>query len=230
MSAVSWFGPSLFLSSFVRADRCPCSDAGIDALDRGIAGIDRPALSLAGDIAMGGVYSLAILLDALDVARADQPVSSWLSDLVVMAEAVLLNGAVNQFAKIAARRPRPLIYRRGDGDPLLHDPENYVSFYSGHTSSAFALGLAYAQTFAYRHPNSPWRFAVYAGAILVGSGVGLSRIAAGKHFPTDVLMGAAAGTTFGLLVPWLHRRSPGARLGLQVSAAGLGVSIAFASR
>ena len=30
---------------------------------------------------------------------------------------------------------------------------------------------------------------------------------AGFHFPSDVLVGAAVGTTLGVLVPWLHTRA-----------------------
>jgi membrane-associated phospholipid phosphatase len=30
-------------------------------------------------------------------------------------------------------------------------------------------------------------------------------VAAGKHFPSDVVVGALVGTGVGLLVPWLHQ-------------------------
>lgn len=36
---------------------------------------------------------------------------------------------------------------------------------------------------------------------------GISRVYAGCHFATDVLMGAAVGTAIGFFVPWLHRVS-----------------------
>jgi membrane-associated phospholipid phosphatase len=43
---------------------------------------------------------------------------------------------------------------------------------------------------------------------IVGEGlagtVGYLRMAAGYHYPTDVLVGAGVGTSIGLLVPWLH--------------------------
>jgi membrane-associated phospholipid phosphatase len=225
LSAVTWWGPTLFRSAFVRADRCPCAATAVNALDREVAGVYHPSLSLAGDIALASVYTLTLLLDALDVAQSDEPVRSWLTDVVVMAEALLLNGAVNEIAKVGAGRPRPLVYNRATGDPQLTDPENYVSFYSAHTSSAFALSFAYAQTFALRHPRSPWRYVVYGAAIGVGTAIGLSRIAAGKHFPTDVMTGAATGTGFGLLVPWLHARAR-PQLAFQLAPYGLGFSLA----
>src|SRR2546423_585667 len=42
---------------------------------------------------------------------------------------------------------------------------------------------------------------------LAALGVGLLRVLAGRHFPTDVLAGAAAGAAIGLTVPRLHRRA-----------------------
>ena len=40
----------------------------------------------------------------------------------------------------------------------------------------------------------------------VGTSVGIERVAAGRHFPTDVLVGVVAGTAVGVLVPYYHRR------------------------
>ena len=40
----------------------------------------------------------------------------------------------------------------------------------------------------------------------IATTIGVVRVASGSHFPSDVLVGAAAGVGFGLLVPWLHER------------------------
>jgi hypothetical protein len=39
---------------------------------------------------------------------------------------------------------------------------------------------------------------VWAGAGALGAATGVLRIRAGQHFPTDVLVGAAVGTAFGI--------------------------------
>lgn len=122
-----------------------------------------------------------------------------------MLEALALNSGINQLVKAATRRPRPLLYGLAPGDPELAKKDNYRSFYSGHTSSVFAVGMAYARTYALRHPGSDARWAVYGGVVAVGTTVGVLRVVSGRHFPTDVLVGAAAGTAIGLLVPALHR-------------------------
>lgn len=229
LSAVVWFVPSLFPSSFVSANGCNCKAASVNALDYPIAGRYDAGFSMSGEILISSVYASAVLLDRLDVMSSGQPFSSFLVDFAVMAEAVLLNGAINQIVKLAVARPRPLLYDLGPNDPRQDEPDSYVSFYSAHTSSAFAVGLAYAQTFAYRHPHSPYRYLVYAGAIVAASGIGATRIAAGKHFPSDVLIGAAAGASIGLLVPWLHRRESRARVSVTASAHSFGLSLAFSN-
>jgi len=225
MSALVWWGPSLFPGSFVAADGCVCRASNVNALDRPAAGNWDAGYSNAGELLIASVYTLTVLFDLLDVVRADEPFTSFLVDVAVMAEAVLLNGALNQIAKIAVVRPRPLLYERPLDHPRQSEPDSYLSFYSAHTSSAFALGLAYAQTFAYRHPDSPYRFLVYAGAVLMGGVIGATRIAAGKHFPSDVLVGAAAGAAVGLAIPWLHRNTERAQISFAATPYSLGVSL-----
>jgi membrane-associated phospholipid phosphatase len=45
--------------------------------------------------------------------------------------------------------------------------------------------------------------------VVYGAGVGIQLVLSGGHFPTDVIVGAAAGTLVGTMVPWLHLRSEG---------------------
>jgi membrane-associated phospholipid phosphatase len=227
VSGLVWLVPAVFPGSFVAADGCVCRSADLNPLDRPAAGRFDAGFSLAGEVLIASAYTAAVVLDLLDVVSADQQITSLLVDLAVMAEAVLLNGALNQIVKFAVARPRPLLYERDLTNDRQRDPDSYLSFYSAHTSSAFAVTLAYAQTFAYRHPDSPYRFLVYAGAVVLGSAIGATRIAAGKHFPSDVLVGAAAGAAVGLAIPWLHRRSEHVQLNVSASPHSFGVALAI---
>jgi len=225
VGAAVWLVPEFARSTFVSTGACPCSSATINPLDRGAAGVQRPGVKLASDIAIVSAYSLAVALTAFEVVAAREGFDSFLTDMVILAQALSVGMAVNELVKIAVTRPRPLTYDRPAGDPVLQDPENYVSFYSAHTSGAFAVGLAYAQTFALRHPRSPMRFVVYGAAVAIASGIGALRVLAGQHFPSDVLVGAAAGSVFGMVLPWLHVRSPGSHVSLQVAPKALSVSL-----
>ncbi len=178
-----------------------------------------------GDVALVAPF----VLDALDVHRS----GSWDgfdTDAAVLLEAVVLNLGVDQLVKVATHRPRPLLYGLSPGDARLSDAVNYRSFYSGHTSGTFAVGMAYARTHALRHPGSRGNWAVYGGVIVVGATVGALRVAAGEHFPTDVLVGAAAGTAIGLLVPALHRPQALRRVALVPARGGVMLRIQLPPR
>ncbi len=228
MSAAAWVTPRLFLRDLVTPS-CPCASHGLNALDRGVAATSRKAPAIASDVLIGATYLSAFALDAVDVGNSHGEAFGWLQDATVIAETLTLNGALAQGAKLAFQRPRPLLYGRTAGDPARRDPDNYLSFYSEHTSAALAAGLSYAQTFALRHPQSPYRSVVYAGAVVLGSGIGSLRILSGKHFPTDVLTGAVVGSALGLLVPWLRLRAPDVQLSAAVLPTGawVGASVAL---
>jgi membrane-associated phospholipid phosphatase len=197
---------------------CPCNRSDLPPFDRYPVGRQSRVADQLSNVAEGALTAVPVLLDALDIHRAG---GGWLelaTDLTVMAQVVAVNGAVNQLVKVGVRRPRPVVYDVEAGNPEVADPGNYLSFYSGHTCTAFAAGMFYATTFALRHPDSRARVPVYVAALTAGAGVGLLRVLAGQHFPTDVIAGAAVGGTLGVLLPRLHHR--GATVLVAPSAAG----------
>ena len=219
-SAALWLGSELYLGSLVDPS-CPCDERGINAFDRPFAGRYSHGAAIASDVVLASALALPFALDAIDVSRAGAPWSGYGTDAVVIGEAIAVNALFTQVVKIATARPRPLVYGLAPGDPELQAARNYTSFYSGHTSFSFAAGMSYASTYALRHPNDPWRFGVYGAAAAFGTAAGVLRVAAGKHYPSDVIVGAAVGTAIGLLVPWLHEKS---------SASGTPLAAALAPR
>ena len=93
--------------------------------------------------------------------------------------AELVTAGATSLVKVATDRTRP------DGGGK--------SFPSGHASSAFS-----SETLANRNLNliempEGIRMPLQVGNILLATGVGWARVEAGKHFPSDVLAGAALG-------------------------------------
>ncbi len=119
---------------------------------------------------------------------------------------VALSGGVVNLAKIAIDRDRPPNHFAEKGvDVHVSGPvPSDRSFPSGHSQTAF--GAAVYLCFLY-----PLGTPIF---LALATGVGLSRIALGVHFPLDVLAGAATGAAFswvGYLFFERRRRSATAR-------------------
>jgi membrane-associated phospholipid phosphatase len=125
---------------------------------------------------------------------------------LIVLESVALAGSLSQIVKFAAIRERPFVHALPPADkPLTDSPsDNNVSFYSSHSSFAFALAVSSGTIASMRG----YRMApvVWAAGLISAASVGYLRIAADKHYFTDVLVGATVGSAFGWAVPSLFHR------------------------
>jgi membrane-associated phospholipid phosphatase len=107
------------------------------------------------------------------------------------------------FSSLLVARERPYVQtvRAGDNGRRRHTDDDDVSFFSGHTTEAFALASA-AGTVAtmrgYRWAPVTW---VFGGGLAAGTGY--LRLAADRHWFTDVLVGMIVGVGIGMAVPLL---------------------------
>ncbi|MBI2624254.1 phosphatase PAP2 family protein [Candidatus Parcubacteria bacterium] len=115
----------------------------------------------------------------------------------------LMAGLVSRFVFVPVIRfliPRGRPFMASIEIVKLFNREDAPSFPSGH--AAFFFGVAFSLWFA----NRRWGWALLAGATLVG----LGRIAAGVHYPSDVFVGALVGFASGWLIEkswqWWQRR------------------------
>jgi membrane-associated phospholipid phosphatase len=105
---------------------------------------------------------------------------------IVVAAALILAAVSTELVKLLVARPRP------PGEPLVGAPG--YSFPSGHTlNSTVTYGLVALVAWRSRLPIAVRRILV-AGLVVLIVLVGLSRIALGVHYPSDVLAGWLAGT------------------------------------
>ena len=143
-------------------------------------------------IGLGGLYW---------AARDRGDVGSFLDDGLAVVEAGVIVGLVNQPIKFAVGRQRPFVHY---GDPARpHETDDNMSFYSGHTSISTALAVAAGSIASRRHSrHAPW---IWTVGLTAAAATGYLRIAADKHYATDVIVGAATGALIGWGVPrWLH--------------------------
>lgn len=181
--------------------------------------IDRLALhkreSSAGPTSTIGAL-IALAYAAVDPAITGyrDGASSGLVDAVIYAEALSITWAATNMAKLTVRRPRPRAYQEQErlydlygmeDAPSITQTDTSLSFFSGHTALAATVTSTASYLAFARSPDTarPW-ITLLAGTALTVF-VGVQRVRAGEHFPTDVIAGAMAGTGIGLLVAHMHR-------------------------
>ena len=216
--AVVWLSANYLISGLPVLEEPPSWEppGGIDGLATTTLNED---LALISDV---GLYSLIALSATGTALVAD---SSHVDDhLLIFAEAISWTGVATELTKRAVDRPRPYTYGTG----VTGDPDDALSFFSGHSSITSVSTFTLVRTLDLTHDLSTGqRWAAYGGAGLATAVVAGLRVAAGKHFPTDVLVGATVGTCAGLVVPTLHQSShlnvsagPGPDGGAQLTVAG----------
>jgi membrane-associated phospholipid phosphatase len=122
-----------------------------------------------------------------------------------MFEAVWGTQLVTQLVKITAGRQRPYAHYRTAPAPLSQ--EDNLSFISGHSSLTFSIAVGagvIAQRRGYRLAPVIW-----ATGLTVAATTAYLRMAADRHYFTDVLAGGAVGALGGALIPRLTRSLPG---------------------
>lgn len=128
-------------------------------------------------------------------------------DAVMYAESLSLTEALTDITKIAVRRPRPIDYiecaRSTAGACANTDLQ--LSFFSGHAATLASITATASYLAFTRAPHSPRPWLTLGLGTLLTGFVSYERVRAGAHFPTDVLAGAMAGASIGVLVPHLHR-------------------------
>ena len=177
-----------------------CDPRAIPAFDRWALGLRSPAAAVVSDVLLVGLPLGALGLDLADAhGRAFWP------DAMVILQAISVSALVVELTKLAVRRPRPWVYQRSAED-MPTEAEASLSFFSGHTAIAFSSAVATAEVFRRRHPGETAVPIVWASAVALATTVAIARVLAGKHFPSDVFVGALVGTGLGLLMPALHDR------------------------
>lgn len=208
------------VASDVLAQQCRLCDGepgDVNALDGFFrAALRRPDVApakVASDVLAYGVSPVAAAgLGAL-AAGADGRLDEAPLNTLLIAEATTVSLSLTEVFKSVFQRERPYVHAEtGEGAhrALVARPDTLVSFPSGHTSTTFALAAS-AGTIAtlrgYRVAPLVW----IAGGLL-GLTTGYLRMAADRHYFTDVVAGAALGTGVGIGVPLLFHRPAASEL------------------
>jgi membrane-associated phospholipid phosphatase len=219
-AATSWLTLELFRDRLIASSCrwCDVTSAGGDELN----GFDRSARSalrwddpataaLGSNVALYGGAALTLGLGALSAASEGRAANLGV-DAHIVAQSAFLALTLNSLFKIALQRLRPYAHAASmdAGTIAAGVPADHVSFFSGHTTLAFSLAVS-AGTVASMRGSDRAPLVLTVG-LTSAAATGYLRVAAAEHYMTDVLVGAAVGSLFGIGVPYLlHRGGGGSR-------------------
>jgi membrane-associated phospholipid phosphatase len=199
---------------------------------------DRRVARTASDVLAAVLVTYPAVVEAgVNVAWGKASPDVALQMTVMQLEVLGLTAAVAGMSKLAFSRERP--YGRLCGTELAPSSDDcagrdrYVSFFSAHAAFTFAS----ASNTCYQHVKwGLWGAAPAwvpcATSYSLATTTALLRVAADRHYLTDITTGAVIGAGIGLLVPWFHyaageSRSEGARWTLGVAGETLAISGTF---
>jgi membrane-associated phospholipid phosphatase len=169
------------------------------------------AAHLASNLLVGVLEPATQLgLDAV-AAHQQGALQAFPVDTLLVAEATIVASIINQVTKFAFARERPFVHYLPRAPNALREltsspSDNNLSFFSGHTTVAFALATSSAMVATLRG----YRLAplLWGSGLTMAASVGYLRIAADKHYLSDVATGAVVGSIVGIGLPLLfHSRN-----------------------
>ncbi len=141
-------------------------------------------------------------------ASKDGRRSDAVADAIVISESMAIASDVTDVLKYTIGRERPFVHVLAPLSPATtpQSADNNTSFPSGHTTLAFSLVTSSATIAAMRgYSRASW---IWWAGVPAATFTAYFRVAADRHYLTDVLAGASVGSAVGLLVPYLgHRRN-----------------------
>ena len=134
--------------------------------------------------------------------RFDDPAAGW-SGVLLITEATSLAMLANVIVKYSVGRARPYVWQ-GTPDLYPSATDANVSFFSGHVTFVFAVVVSGSTLFFMQDmPGAPWVLGV---GLAAASFTAYLRMAANKHYLSDVLVSAGVGSLVGWAVPYLFHR------------------------
>lgn len=203
-----------------------CTPGALDAdVARSVAWSNPRTASTISDVMQFLIPIGAVGYGVLQGYRLGDPSAGWSSALLIT-EATSLALLANVIVKYAVGRSRPYVWMGNPG--LYGDPQDEnLSFFSGHTTLAFAVAVSAGTLFLMQGmPGAGW---ILGGGLALAAFTGYLRMGAEQHYLTDVLTGAAVGSLVGFAVPFLfHRpRNSGPPQAGQLLPAPGGIAIAW---
>ncbi len=145
--------------------------------------------AIASDVLLKGLFIPSVLWTPL---LTDYKFDHY---LLLNFQVFAATGLLTNIAKFSFGRQRPYsFYITKDSNGV----DDYLSFFSGHTSLSFAMATSTAYILEKENPHSSGM--IWCTFLALASATGYLRIAADRHYMSDVLTGAIVGGLTGYLI------------------------------
>ncbi|WP_430813162.1 phosphatase PAP2 family protein [Carboxylicivirga sp. RSCT41] len=127
---------------------------------------------------------------------------------VMYYEVLIVTSGFTSLTKSLAMRKRPYLYNTSisfeEREQMIEEGNVYDSFFSGHTSAAFASAVFLSKSYRDIYGNNTLSKVILWTSLSLAVTTGYLRYRSGHHYPTDIIAGAVFGSAVGYLVPTLH--------------------------
>jgi hypothetical protein len=176
----------------------------VPSFDRWAAGMHSENADAASNILFYGSMPAPLLLLLDKEIRQDAPKVGFL-----YLESMAVTGLLYTGSTYFTNRFRPEAYRTDVPQSELRSGNLRNAFFAGHVALVATSTFFIAKVYGDYHPDSRLKWPLYGAAIAATGTTIYLRHKAGKHFPSDLLIGTAVGTLSGILVPHLHKTNRG---------------------
>ena len=173
----------------------------INSFDRGAANNYSTKADDASDVLFYGSMPVPVLLMLFDgKVRKD-----FGNVFLVWWETMAVTGIYYTGSAYVVDRFRPLAYNPAAPMHERTDGNAKNSFLGGHPALVGSSLFFTAQVYSDYHPESNAKWLFYTVAAGATATTAILRLKAGKHFPSDLLVGSIMGPLTGILVPHFHK-------------------------
>ncbi|HPH65800.1 MAG TPA: phosphatase PAP2 family protein [Kofleriaceae bacterium] len=174
---------------------------------------------------MAPIFGLgAIWLTSINDHGNDSRMARWIDDGIPIVEALTFAQLAVQAIKFTTARQRPFVHY---ADPSrAHETDDNMSFISGHSALPFSVATS-AGIVAHRR-GYKMEPLIWGVGMTLASTTAYLRIAADKHYFTDVVGGSAMGALFGAAVPLLLHNGVLQRHQINIAPTGNGMVVSGA--
>jgi membrane-associated phospholipid phosphatase len=156
---------------------------------------DLSKAALYSDILLKGIIIPSVFLSSY---KSGYKYSSY---LLLQMQVLAGTGILTHAAKFIFGRERPYSYFNTNGPGF---PQNNLSFFSGHSSFSYAVVTSSSYLLQKAHPA--YSGLIWSSGLLLASTTAYMRVAADRHYMSDILTGMVIGSAIGYLVAKNQRK------------------------